>query len=485
MTVTDAPEETRSSTATSWTAAARAAVAPAEVVPVLALWAPMLLWFLAMKPGIMTNDSVDVWRQIQTGQWIDWHPVVYTAVQWVSYQLVSSPVLVTLGQSLALAWAIARILKIGVRLGLPAVPVWIVASLVALTPPIGAFSVHLWKDVPYTVAFLFVAELFLRQVLARLEMAPAPRRASWVLAGTGLALLVLLRPNGIVVVLLTGVAIVVVARRRWVAAGVWAAALVAAFAVQAVLPALVGAEPPAGRLEGGLAPFALGHLLTSHPDALDDDDMALVERLAPVEDWEEKFNCHWNGVPMDELAPGDEVAEISEELQASWRSLLIRHPIELGTGHLCAASVAWNPIPSERERVRFETLYYGVIDNDIGLHTAPVSQRLNDVAVDVLQSTATPAGAGWQPWFWRAPTWIYLCAVLVVATSILRRVGWPVFALAPLVAQQVSVIAMTGAHARYMLPAGIAAVALAPVLAKMVQISVRERRVVAATADDV
>ncbi|MDQ2677790.1 MAG: hypothetical protein M3Y51_03525, partial [Actinomycetota bacterium] len=160
MTATESPEASevpvgaQPSTFGRWTAAARSAVRPAEVVPVLVVWAPMVLWFLAMKPGIMTNDSVDVWGQIQTGDWVEWHPLAYTSVQWVSYQLVSSPALVTLAQSLALAWAIARILKIGVRLGLPAVPVWAGAALVALTPPVGAFSVHLWKDVPYTVAFL-------------------------------------------------------------------------------------------------------------------------------------------------------------------------------------------------------------------------------------------------------------------------------------------------------------------------------------------
>jgi hypothetical protein len=41
---------------------------------------------------------------------------------------------------------------------------------------------------------------------------------------------------------------------------------------------------------------------------------------------------------------------------------------------------------------------------------------------------------------------------------------WLVVALAPLVAQQLSVIAMTGPHARYMLPAWIGAVASLPVL---------------------
>ena len=36
-------------------------------VPVLFLWAPMFAWFLALRPGVMNLDSIDVWHQVQTG----------------------------------------------------------------------------------------------------------------------------------------------------------------------------------------------------------------------------------------------------------------------------------------------------------------------------------------------------------------------------------------------------------------------------------
>jgi hypothetical protein len=443
--------------------AVRPSAVAAEVVPVLALWVPMLVWFLAFKPGIMTNDSVDVWGQVLSGDWVDWHPPVYTALQWVSYQLVGSPALATLAQTLALAWAMARVLRLAVRLGLPAPVVWIGGALVALTPPVGAFSVHLWKDVLYTVGLLLIVELFARCALGRLRLLADPSTRAYVLGGVGVVVVVLMRPNGVAVALATAVAIAVLARRRFVAVGTWVAAVVVAVAVQSLLyPALGVADPPP-RLQAGIAPFDLGYLAVEHPETLDAEELALIDGLAPLERWRRDFSCHWTGTPMAEMAPADRVAEVRPELQAAWRRELTESTYELTLGHLCAASVAWNPIPSARERVRFEYLYTGIIDNELGLATTPVSERLHEVGLDVLESTMT---SGWQPWFWRAPTWIYLCALAALVACVRARSGWLLVALAPFVAQQLSVIAMTGPHARYMLPAGIAAVMLLPALVR-------------------
>jgi len=41
------------------------------------LWIPLLLWFLGNRPGFMTFDTFDVWRQVVTHHWEDTHPVSY------------------------------------------------------------------------------------------------------------------------------------------------------------------------------------------------------------------------------------------------------------------------------------------------------------------------------------------------------------------------------------------------------------------------
>lgn len=452
-------------------------------LPVAVLWLPMLVWFAAFKPGIMTNDSIDVWGQVLSGDWVDWHPPVYTALQWVSYQLVGSPAVAVLIQTLALAWAMSRLLGLAIKLGLPAVPVWVFGALVALSPPVGAFSVHLWKDVPYTVGFLLVLELFLRIASGRVRLLPDPGTAQYVLGGVGVATVVLMRPNGVAVAAATAVAVVVLARRRVLAGATWVVAIIASIAVQSVLYPAMGVADPPPRLQAGIAPFDLGYLAVEHPDTLDEEQLDLIDGLAPLSRWRRDFDCHWTGTPMAEMAPADRVAEVRPELQAAWRQELTQSTYELTLGHLCAASVAWNPLPSAQERVRFEYLYTGIVANDLGLATTPLSSRLHSVGADVLAETMT---SGWQPLLWRAPTWIYLCAIAALVACVRARSLWLAVALAPLVAQQLSVIAMTGPHARYMLPAGIAAVLALPVLVRIAWV-VRPRPTVDqadATADD-
>ncbi len=433
--------------------------AAAGSAPVLVLWAPMLLWYVALRPGVMTNDSMDIWTQVLTGDWVDWHPPAYTALNYLSRWVFGTPALTVLSQTLALAWALSRVLRIGIRMGLPAVPVWVGGALLCLTPPVGAFSVHLWKDVPYTAGFLLVAALFATLALHRIGLHPTPTTGAYVAAGFGVVTLDLLRPNGIIVVLLSGAAVLVLSHRRLLVAGIWVIALVAVIAVQSVLNPLAGVREAGDLQQAGLAPFDLGYLAVNHPDEMEPRDLELVEQLAPLEEWRRDFDCHWAAAPMDRLAPAERVARLRDRLQAAWRRALLSNPVEASLGHLCAASVAWNPIPSESERRHFETLYHGVIPNQVGMESTPVSQWLTDNARQAIIRTSTP---GWQPWFWRAPTWIYLGAVLLVVAAVRARSFWPVLAISPLVAQQLSVIAMTGPHARYMLPAGIAAFALLP-----------------------
>lgn len=434
---------------------------PAAVAPMLVLWLPMLAWYALLRPGVMTNDSIDTWNQVVTGRWVDWHPPVYTALHWISYQLVGTPAISVLVQSAGLAWALSRLLRIGVRLGLPALPVFLGGMVIVALPPVGAFSVHLWKDVPYTIGFLLLVELVVVEALSRLELHCEPPVRTYVTAGLGIALMMALRPNGVLVIGLSGFALVVLARNRIAALITCVAGVLAALLVSFVVTTVADVEPPRPYLRLGVARFDLGNLAVNYPDALDADELDLVEQLSPLDDWRREFDCHWEARMMTRLAPPEELDRLAESVESAWRRHLFKNPIEMSRAHLCAAGVAWNPFPTERERAYFETLYMKVIPNELGMEQVPLSRSATEWAQDVIVDTSRP---GWQPWFWRAPTWIYLGAVLLVIAAVRNRTWWPLFVLAPFVAQQISVIAMTGPHARYMLPAGIGAFFLIPTL---------------------
>ena len=76
---------------------------------------------------------------------------------WVSTTLFDSPSLLTLGQSLFLAAGIVAVARSLLRLGANRKAVYGVTAVVAVSPMVGAFSVSLWKDIPYGAAFLLIS----------------------------------------------------------------------------------------------------------------------------------------------------------------------------------------------------------------------------------------------------------------------------------------------------------------------------------------
>src|SRR5262245_4814972 len=109
------------------------------VLATLVLWLPMVVWFAALRPGLMSSDSIDVWGQATQGPWKDIHPPAYVFVNWVSSEAVGSPSLVVLGQSLFLAAAICAVARALLGFGCRTWAVVASAVVVAYAPMTGAF----------------------------------------------------------------------------------------------------------------------------------------------------------------------------------------------------------------------------------------------------------------------------------------------------------------------------------------------------------
>jgi hypothetical protein len=419
----------------------------------------MFAWFLALRPGVMNLDSIDVWHQVQTGRWIDWHPPVLTAVNWLSWRLMGTPSLATLLYSLALAAAMAHLVKVLVRCGSPRWITWGIAFLIALSPTMGAFSVHVMKDVPYTACFLVITALIAQAVLPQRRGVPVPvSPLAVVVSAFCVCMALLVRPNGIVMVLLVApVALLVVRQHRRLLAVSWGIALVVFVLMKIVVYPAADVRSAPSHLSAGVAIFDLGALAASDPDQLPAGDRALLTQLGPLERWQ-TLDCHWSGrrVPYDQAR----ARVIAPELQAAWRRALLRQPFEVLGIHLCASSPAWNPWPSWQEEEVFETVYWRVAPHQwANLETHPVWDGYTEWAQELIRDAADPA---WQWLKWRAATWMYLGSILMIVGSALRRSWRPLLVLAPLYAQTASVVVILAANGRYHAPAWIAAVLLVP-----------------------
>jgi hypothetical protein len=420
----------------------------------------MLAWFVALRPGVMNHDSVDVWHQVQAGRWIDWHSPILTAVNWLSWKLMGTPSLATLLYSLALAAAMAHLVNVLVRCGSPRRVTWGLAFVVALSPTMGAFSVHVIKDVPFTACYLVIVALVAHAALPqrRGALVTVSRREVVISAGC-VAMALLVRPNGIVMVLLVApVALIVVREHRRLLAASWAAAILTFFVVKSVVYPVAGVREPPANLPAGLAIFDLAALAATEPESLPAQDLALVNEVAPPERWQTAFDCHWSGRRV--RFSTERAAELAPELQAAWRRALRRDPLKVLGIHLCASSPAWNPWPSKEESQVLETVYWRVVPHPwANLETHPVWLGYTEFAQELVRDAADPA---WQWIKWRSATWVYVVTGLMLVGSALRRRWRALFILSPLYAQTASVVVIVAANGRYHAPAWIAAVLLVP-----------------------
>lgn len=430
--------------------------------PLLA-WLPMLWWFAAFRPGLMSGDSLDSWRQATEGDWKDLQPPLYTAAMWLSHTLVGSPSLLTLAQSLLLAASIAAVGGSLVRLGLDSRLVIAVCGIVVSTPMVGAFSISLWKDIPFTAAVLFVLARLIDLVANRLGAdgpAPAATLQSIFLWS---AFAVLIRQNGILVAGVVLAVVWLVARELRARAAV---ALVACVGVligaKVVAYPLLGVERGPANSEIATMLHDVASVAAQDPAALDDGDRALLETIAPIEVWAEerrRFGCTSANWQYLDAFDWDRLDGEQRRYVTLWFELLGENPWTVIKSRVCAGSIAWRP----DNRGLLYTASRGVDPNEFGLRTVPVVRWWHDVGVDVLDALNRKAV---QPFVWRAPAWLYMSYAVVGFTAWRRRRAILLLPLALPAAQQVAVVVLNPAQdARYLMAGLIGAWLLLPMAA--------------------
>lgn len=114
-----------------------------------AIGLPILFWFLSSYPAKMTSDSLDVWGQVQSGNFNNWHTVSYGYFVYVfsfGGRILS---VVTLVQACLAYYALYKLISILLREQSKDFNIK-VTSLLYFLPFIGSTAVTLWKDVPYS-----------------------------------------------------------------------------------------------------------------------------------------------------------------------------------------------------------------------------------------------------------------------------------------------------------------------------------------------
>lgn len=398
---------------------------------------PLLTWWLGWFPGFLTPDSIDQLGQIDRFEFFNFHPIAHTFSMWVVTRVWDHPGAITLVQVLLLAGLLGllarRLTQIGVPWWLTVAAAWITASL----PMVGATTIAVWKDVPYSLAMVWAfAELV---ALAR------DRDGFWtswwgpLRLGTALGLMWALRANGKITVVIIVIALAIGFATRWRRLLAAAGAMVAVgMVLPTVLIAVLSVNPTSIEPAHVFLPDVAA-VLVNDPDWFSDADVERLEAIAPIEFWQDKYECT-DSTPL----VWDPKFKHAPARQSPWeyRSLVARTAItHLPTvlGHRwCAASfmfVPWARDGSYLHRPPFE-----IYPNTLGIARDSISERAYSFTFAQYQWIEKP-GVLWFTW---RPALVVLAGIATyVGIAIRKRLRPLLWAGGLMGAQLINVAAMT------------------------------------------
>jgi hypothetical protein len=354
----------------------------------------------------------------------------------------------------------------------------------AAAPPLGSFTVFVWKDVPFTVCAVLAFAVTVRLVGRRLRGNWNGRlqRSELLLLCAAFLGISLFRNNGFPVAVIAALSLVLTlpgARIR-IAALVTATTTVTLLLMFVVYPA-AGVERPGKALVHNLHYADLAVAYVQAPDLFTPDDVRLMAKVAPVSTWHAAgTNCYVSDVlyynaSMNRTAAG----RLNEPLMRLWWRVLRTSPQQIFGARLCRAHIAWAVFPGPRDKSARTWTYGTSIPADVWgyrgmqnspyrpvLKARPLSQTLHHAAAFGRSAFHVPQ-LEWL--FWRGATWCYATYALVALLTRARSCR-PLLALAGVtLGVQLTVLAANPAPCfRYMaapLFIGVLCLSLIPALA--------------------
>ena len=131
-----------------------------DTFPFVLLLLVNLFWLFASWPINMSPDSLNVWGQVQSGDYSNDHPVTYTifvnifSLGGIFLPLVSAVQLFVLSTGILLTtYTLSKNLKLSTY----------ITSIIMLAPTAGSLATTLWKDVPFVGLILIGLSLLIRK----------------------------------------------------------------------------------------------------------------------------------------------------------------------------------------------------------------------------------------------------------------------------------------------------------------------------------
>ncbi|NNL12290.1 MAG: hypothetical protein HKO82_01215 [Acidimicrobiia bacterium] len=378
---------------------------------------PLLVWWLGWFPGFLSPDSVDQLDQVATGDFINGHPAFHTITMWLITRVWDHAGAVSLVQVVALALVLGLVVRRLVEIG---VPLWLgvgTAWLVGLLPAVGPTAITLWKDVAFTVAFLWVFAELLQ--IVRLRDAYWWDAGRPVRLGAALSLVWLFRHNGLLTSLVVVTVLAVVNRKHIYRLAptvltLFAIVLLVQGPLYWVFSVDRSGKPAAAEV---LIPVVASSFV-HEPENFDESELRLLQSIAPLEVWESRYDCD----AADPLlfAPELNIEAIRSDpspfLRLGVRTFVRDLDTSLGL-YWCRASYLF--VPSQPDDAYLHRPPFAIAENNQGLTREPVWSPAFDMTRWVFRNAESD---GWLWLTWRPALAIWTMIATYAAAARRARV---------------------------------------------------------------
>ena len=249
--------------------------------------------FAACYPGGVNYDISNQWRQVHSGEFNNWHPLMHTLFLWLLTRLCNRYPFVLLVQIVLFALALAYLISVLHKRG---VPVWLALAaeaVIALTSLVRGTLMYAGKDSAMTIGVLVLTAWTVEILFTHGQWLRSLKHAA--AFGVVLAVTTLLRHNAMMWtwVLMASVFFAFRAGRRYAALA--AAVMIALLAlIQGPLFGMLNVVYPENFVDEsmGIPMTILGDVKQREPEKLDGETSAFLATLATDEEWQTVYQLH-------------------------------------------------------------------------------------------------------------------------------------------------------------------------------------------------
>ena len=427
-------------------------------LPCMVVWS---FFLLATWPGVLTNDSIDQWRQMIGRIPVnDHHPAAHTFISWLVTRIWLSPAAVVVTQIVTLALVFGVLMR---EFALWQVPRWVlitITALFSLSITNGMMVVTLWKDTLYSTAVLGLFTVLVRSV--RTHGAWLRTRGGVACLALALLFTSLLRHNGLwLCVPLVLIMLFVFGRqvrRPVLVAGALAYAMV--LIVRGPLYDLAQVN----RIKPSPATIVIHQISAMlHAGAqLDAEQLAVLSTYQPLSYWYDKYSCYAaTQLVANDIAHPYALSAGEWEYLRIWAQYAPRHLDTLVRHQLCVTSMIWRITQPHESDAHMSVPIAYIIENDLGLTTQPILPGLRPL-LNQLWRASQDNEYNWLTW--RPALYMYV-GLACVAIAAVRTRTWRMLLLGAPIAISSGILLVTSINQafRYQYPVyliGLVSIAL-------------------------